>query len=111
MRRLYIDDKRPIPDSTWEKAETSQDARRMILEALESGMPYEEISFDHDLGLLSEKDGWYIADMFEQMAALDSHPKIIWHVHSASPVGAERIRTALQSADKFWDENEKIKLG
>lgn len=107
--KLWIDDMRPAPDDTWDVATTSQYATKNIYAALYAGMPYREISFDHDLGMDSEHDAWWVADNLERLAYMDDHPRITWHVHSGNPVGKKRITDALNSADKYWAEHEKVK--
>lgn len=60
------------------------------------------ISFDHDLGH-HKCDGYIIAACIEAAAASGKIRKpIAWAVHSDNPVGAARIRVALENADKFW---------
>ncbi|WOC12186.1 hypothetical protein MP11Mi_12680 [Gordonia sp. MP11Mi] len=77
--KLFVDDLRDPPDTTWTVVRTSAEA----LEILRSGVLVTDLSLDHDLGgddtsrpvvlYLAEYGGW---------------PAIV-RVHSANPVGIE----------------------
>ena len=60
------------------------------------------ISFDHDLG--TKKTGYDIAVMIEKMAYHKKIHRIAWEVHSANPVGRDRIISAMKSAERYWEE-------
>ena len=64
-----------------------------------NGMP-DLISFDHDLG--SGKTGYDVACYIELQAERGVLPHMTWVVHSANPVGAEKIRRAMESAERYW---------
>ena len=61
------------------------------------------ISFDHDLGE-NQIDGIELAKWFEEKAYFGEYPPLKWKVHSDNPVGAENIRRAMRSADRYWKE-------
>lgn len=66
-------------------------------------LPVEDIdfiSFDHDLGPWCS--GYDVAVSIEQAAHAGHLKPMGWAVHSDNPVGAARIRAALENADKFW---------
>lgn len=96
--RLWLDDKRPMPKGFDVHAKTAREAIR-YLESEEVSV----VSLDHDLGAL-HGTGYDVATYIEEKAAKRLLPRMQWHVHSANPVGAARMRAAMQSADKFWDE-------
>jgi hypothetical protein len=58
------------------------------------------ISFDHDLG--QGKTGYDVAKYIEERAYGGHLRPIYYKVHSANPVGAERIHIAMESAWKAW---------
>jgi hypothetical protein len=58
------------------------------------------ISFDHDLGL--GKTGYDVAKYIEERAYGGHLRPIYYKVHSANPVGAQNIRTAMDSAWRIW---------
>lgn len=105
--KLYIDDKRPLPDDSWTPALTYQDAIA-IIDANVGNI--EEISFDHDLGLDSfqiqydkdlkevcvERTGYDVALYIVQMKYDGKPIPTKYNVHSANPVGAERIRGVIE---------------
>lgn len=85
--KLFIDDLRNAPDSTWVVARTSDDAIAIIAE----GIP-QVISFDHDLG---GDDTAICVVNFIIEAVLDGlfrfPENFTFNVHSANPVGAANI--------------------
>lgn len=97
--KLWIDDIRVAPEG-WVWATTSADAIKMIL-----SHSIEEISFDHDLG--GEDTAYRVATLIEERAYQGKIPRMIWHVHSANPVGERNIRMAMQNADKYWNMKGK----
>jgi hypothetical protein len=94
--RLYIDDIRPVPAGFDIVARDFQSA----IDALKTGN-ITHVSFDHDLG--TEESGYNIACWVEGGAAAGTLPRMTWAVHSANPPGAERIRMAMTSAERFWN--------
>lgn len=58
------------------------------------------ISFDHDLGI--GPTGYDVAKYIEEGAHNRTLKPIFYKVHSANPVGAERIHLAMESAWKAW---------
>lgn len=93
--KLWLDDIRIPPEGGWTWVTTVKDAIR----CLETGT-VEEISFDHDLG--TKDDGCDVAAWIEMMAAAEKMNRIKWSIHSANPVGRQRISQAMESAERFW---------
>ena len=63
------------------------------------------ISLDHDLG--EDKFTGYLVALFIEKRAFQKRIKpLSWAIHSANPVGAEKMRYALSLADRFWGEGE-----
>lgn len=67
------------------------------------------ISFDNDLGY--EKEGKHLAKWIEEQAFLGNIKPIKWQVHSQNTIGRKEIITAMQNADKFWNNQIKEMAG
>lgn len=93
--KLWIDDVRPAPKG-WTWAKTLQEASHLYFTN-----EIEEISFDHDLG--GDETTRPLADLIECYATQGYKPPK-WHVHSANPVGRERLKAALTNADRRYQE-------
>ena len=93
--RLWIDDIRLPPDSSWTWAKTSQEALALL------NSDCTEISFDHDLG--GDDTSMPVARRVEELAFSGEQAPPIWHIHSANPVGRQNLKAALESADRFWN--------
>ena len=88
--KLYIDDVRIAPKDYYLQAWTSQEAF-IFVESFNKRIEF--ISFDHDLGLLSQADGY---DLVKALTKLDEEidwitPTFDFTCHSANPVGRENI--------------------
>lgn len=92
MYNLYIDDLRnPPADREWVVCRSSQEALDRIMEI---GMP-SFISFDHDLG---EDDTTMIFLRRLVNEVWDGQTVIPdYQIHSANPVGAQNIRSFMES--------------
>jgi hypothetical protein len=95
--KLWLDDRRPKPAEYNLVVTTSAEA----IEMLRTNRVV-EISLDHDLGPSGAGTGYIVASWIERAAALGKLPRLRWHVHSQNVVGAQAIRDALESADRFW---------
>lgn len=100
--KLWLDDIRLPPGDDWVWAKTVQDAMQELDLADAIGVPI-HISFDHDLG---DDDkigtGYTLASMIESMAYQGKVFNIeSWTVHSANPIGAARIKVAMESFDRI----------
>lgn len=49
--RLWLDDVKDPPNHTWTVARSVREAQEICLEWLEAGIPFTELSIDHDLGM------------------------------------------------------------
>lgn len=93
---LWLDDLRDPkehgrPDYIW--ITTAEQA----IDLIDAGV-VTSISFDHDLG--TELTGYDVAELIEIRCAGGANcPK--WDVHSANPVGALNIKSAMRSAERF----------
>jgi hypothetical protein len=77
-----------------------------------------QVSLDHDLGMDGHGQtaagiilvrpveeagtGYDVAAWIEEQAHAGALPPMLWAIHSANPVGRERIRQAMESAEKAW---------
>lgn len=93
--KLWIDDVR-LPPTGWFWAKNSEVALQLL-----STDQFDEISFDHDLG--GDDTAYPVATWIEEQAYHGKINKMIWYVHSANPIGRERIKRAMQAADKYWN--------
>lgn len=101
--KLWIDDMRQPPrdeemgGKAWVWVKTSKDAIEIL-----SVCHVTEMSFDHDLG--EEDNGYKVAAFLEEIAPyrMAYLGPIKWHIHSQNPVGRERIRAAMESAERMW---------
>lgn len=94
--RLWLDDLRPAPDG-WTHARTAAEAMALLAHG-----DVEEVSLDHDLGPEEAGPGYAVAAWIEEAAAFGRIPPLRWSVHSANPVGRERMAAALESAERWW---------
>lgn len=106
--RLFLDDKRPVPDLRWTLASTA----RQAIDILKT-QAVDELSLDHDLGhcvACTECNGyktpcgcechWTGMTVVIFMINTGRWPKNKPTVHSANPVGAENMRRAI---DRYFD--------
>jgi hypothetical protein len=95
--KLFIDDLRSPPDSSWHVVKTAEEAMEFITKN-----KVDEISFDHDLGDPDALTGYDVAKWLEEQVYTDQleAPKKMY-VHSANPVGAKRIKQAIQSIERY----------
>ena len=99
MRMLYLDDERKTPPG-WECAKTAQDAILLLQEGT-----FTHVSLDHDLGPSEAGTGYDVACWIEEQAMNGTLPKLVCFVHSANPVGRQRMKSALVNAVRYWNEN------
>ena len=105
ITKVWLDDVRTPPDSSWTWAQSFSQFRWIINNQCEDGQ-IKVISFDHDLGPVDHslgiaKDGY---DCLKWLASVrpNRYPQQVL-VHSANPVGAERIR----DYDEFFRNNRE----
>lgn len=95
--KLWLDDLRPAPEG-WVWVKTAWDA----IEVLGRG-GVAEVSLDHDLGGDEHGTGQMVASWIEAEAYHGRLARLAWRIHSMNPIGAERMKLALERADGFWD--------
>lgn len=96
---LWIDDERPLPDDddtmAWTSARSFHEAI-LKLELLE----FDYVSFDHDLASFyghKEMTGYDVALWLVQRKIDGHHVPTQFNVHSANPVGRDRIQGVIES--------------
>ena len=103
--KLWIDDVRDPPDSTWKVARTSAGAID-VLQNMEF-LP-DVISFDHDLGgddtTLNVVD--YLYECMYKGKLLP--PDFIYQIHSQNPVGAVNIKSKMDQLLDHQKQNRAI---
>jgi hypothetical protein len=100
--KVWLDDVREAPNG-WIRVKTPEEA----IDLLRLG-EVEEISLDHDLGLAtseSERTGYDVLAFLEEAVATNTweHPMPVIHIHSANPVGWERMEQAIKSIGRLDD--------
>jgi hypothetical protein len=89
--KLWIDDRRSAPDSSWTVARTSREAI-----AIFAAGRVAQVSFDCDLG--GPDTGMAVVAWLERRCFEDpDFPMPAYTVHSANPPEAERVRVALKA--------------
>ena len=94
--RIFLDDVRnPTPDLG--EVIVVRDAKT-ALDLVKTGL-VTWISFDHDLG--TELTGYSVAMLIEEMVFMEEIKCPEWRIHSANPVGRQKIAMAMQAAEIF----------
>jgi hypothetical protein len=94
--KLFVDDIRQPPDNTWIVATTAKKAIQVL-----NMNKVQVLSLDHDLGDPDET-GYTIICWVEEQTVTNPNfhlPETIL-VHSANPVGSQKIRRAIRSIEK-----------
>lgn len=98
---VWLDDLRPMPGNFDLHVHTAQEAINIL-----KTNTVEYISLDHDLGLPDESSdpgtGYDVAKFIEESAFDGTLDPLSYNVHSANPIGRERMIQALMNADRFW---------
>jgi len=94
--RIFLDDVR-IPSDNLGKVIVVRDAQTAMDLVRTGNVTW--ISFDHDLG--TDLTGYDVAMLIEELVFMGNIRCPEWHIHSANPVGRERIRAAMRGAEKF----------
>jgi hypothetical protein len=92
--KVWLDDLREPPQPGFAWAKTAKEA----LELLQTGA-VEFIDFDYDLG--EDFTGYDVACRIEEWVDEKKLHCPEWAVHSANPVGRDRIVLAMKSAERF----------
>ena len=101
--KLWLDDQVNDPDTPsrhpppgWLGVPSALEACRLLSRG---GVTH--VSLDHDLGE-GRITGYTVARFIEKWSFGGRLGPLQWSVHSANPVGARKMRLALEAADSFW---------
>lgn len=94
--RIFLDDVRePVP--ALGEVIVVRDAKS-AMDLVRTGL-VSWISFDHDLG--TDLTGYDVAMLIEELVFMGDIACPEWHIHSANPVGRERIKMAMLGAEAY----------
>lgn len=96
--KLWIDDKRPMPDDYDIHVYTVEDAIQHISKGIIS-----HVGFDNDLGE-GLREGYELACWIEEQAYYGNINSMTYSIQSDNSSARPRIRQAMENAIKFWKE-------
>ena len=101
--KLWLDDIRPAPDG-WTWAHNAEEAVSFLARGV-----VEVASLDHDLGDAVAQTGYDVLVWVERAVAADAWygPLPRFLVHSANPVGRDRMQAAIRGIQRQWVEFRK----
>lgn len=99
--RIFLDDVR-LPTPNLGEVIVIRDAKT-AMDLVKTGK-VKFISFDHDLG--TELTGYSVAMLIEEMVFMGEISCPEWCIHSANPVGREKIKMAMRAAEIFDPRNK-----
>lgn len=97
--KIFLDDIRDAPDSSWHVARSVLDAVYFFWQAQSRGWNVTLISLDHDLG--EGPTGYDLMKWFEERAFKGLAVPLAYEIHSANPVGRKNMEAAIQAIEKF----------
>lgn len=100
--KLWLDDKRPMPEGFDTHVKSAFEAIQLI----NTGM-VTHIGLDHDLGdEITVGNGHMVSDHIEAQAYFGNIPRIIWSIQSSNGPEVSRMTVALKRADEYWNKYE-----
>lgn len=102
--KVWLDDLRPMPEGYDIHVATADAA----IAALKT-KTVTQISLDHDLGDETEINcgtGYDVAKYIEEAAFFKEIPRLEVAIHSANPVGRDKMKRAITRADEYWDKHD-----
>ena len=111
--RLWLDDERDPKDPVIQQYFGSHGDEIWVTTASQAIKMLEQgnitfIDFDNDLGPPEAGEGIDVAKWIEEQAFNGKIKPLGWKVHSMNPKGQINISAAMQSAERFWKENELV---
>ena len=94
--KIWLDDERPMPEGYDRHVLTAAEAIAML-----KSETVTEISLDHDLGEAGGT-GYDVACFIEEGAFRGTLSPIEVNIHSANPVGRDRMEQAINRAEEYW---------
>lgn len=98
---VWLDDERDMPPTFDVHVTTAAGAVALLETGLVTG-----ISLDHDLGHKENGTGYDVACWIEQAAFERRLPRLSWDLHTANPVGMQKMLAALINANTHWDATD-----
>lgn len=105
---IWLDDERPEPRG-WHRVYTERECIALLDRILWQGKhPQDiELSLDHDLGDGDGTGYGVLAWLEEQVARNGMEPPELIHVHTANPVGRERMHACIASIWRIVNERNE----
>lgn len=103
--RVWLDDKRPMPDGFDIHVMTAWEAIALVKTGKVT-----KIGLDHDLG--DERiygNGHLVSDFIEEAAYFNTIPRIEWSIQSSNGPEVARMTVALRRADVYWDQHGRAR--
>ena len=97
--KIWLDDERPMPEGYDRHVRTSAEAIAMLKSEAVTA-----ISLDHDLGETGGT-GYEVACFIEEGAFRGALSPIEVNIHSANPVGRDRMAQAIHRAKQYWEKS------
>jgi hypothetical protein len=92
--KLYLDDERPSPPG-WTQCHTAHEAIQLLETRFVT-----HLSLDHDLGPPEAGTGYDVCLWIEERVHTTSYSPPIVTIHSANPVGRQKMKAALRNVIK-----------
>ncbi len=107
--RVWLDDAREMPKGFDLHVRTAEEAIQILKSGKVTFISLDhDLSFEHYLGEESDvPTGYDVAQFIECAVHNDWIPMPNWAVHSANPVGAQRIKHAMVSAERIQEKKNR----
>lgn len=103
--KVWLDDKRPMPDGFDIHTVSAFEAIEMIKTGKVT-----KIGLDHDLGDDTiVGNGHMVSDFIEECAFFGTIPRIEWSIQSSNGPEVSRMSVALRRADIYWDGHDRAR--
>ena len=96
--KIWLDDERPKPQGFDLHITSAAEAIRLL-----SAGGVSSISLDHDLGSEQNGTGYDVACFIEEGAFRGTLSPMEVNIHSANPVGRDRMEQAINRAKSYWN--------
>ena len=96
--KIWLDDERPMPEGDDRHVRTATEAISILTRQTKI---VTAISLDHDLGETGGT-GYEVACFIEAGAFQGTLSPIEVNIHSANPVGRDRMEQAISRAEEYW---------
>lgn len=101
--KLYLDDERPAPEG-WCRCYTAEECMKILADPTAE---VQVLSLDHDLG--TDKTGYDVLCWIEeQVFVYDYEPPPIILLHTANPVGRQRMAQCIQTIDNHLRNKKNV---